>query len=69
MKIEIDRDECIGCGNCTDIAPGVFELDDEGLSRVVNPAGADESTIREAAESCPVDCIHLYDDAGNKIYP
>ncbi|MGQ9553325.1 MAG: ferredoxin [Anaerolineae bacterium] len=69
MKIAIDRDECIGCGNCSDIAPDVFELDEEGLSRVINPEGADDDTIREAAESCPVDCISLFDEAGRKIYP
>jgi len=69
MKIEVDRDECIGCGNCTDIAPDVFELDGEGLSSVTNPAGADDDTIREAAESCPVDCIKLIDDSGKQIYP
>ncbi|MGI6208977.1 MAG: ferredoxin [Anaerolineae bacterium] len=69
MKIRIERDECIGCGNCTDIAPEVFELDDEGLSTVIDPNGADEDTIREAAESCPVDCIILSDDEGNQIYP
>jgi len=69
MKIVVDRDECIGCGNCSDIAPAVFELDDEGLTKVVDPQGADDDTIREAAESCPVDCIHLYDDSGNQVYP
>lgn len=69
MKIVVEREECIGCGNCVDIAPDVFELDEEGLSKVVNPAGADDDTIREAAESCPVDCIILSDDEGNQIYP
>ena len=69
MKIVVDRDECIGCGNCSDIAPDVFELDDEGLSHVTNPEGANDDTIREAAESCPVDCILLQDDAGKQIYP
>jgi ferredoxin len=69
MKIVVDRDECIGCGNCSDIAPDVFELDEEGLSKVTNPEGADDDTIREAAESCPVDCIALFDEAGKQTYP
>jgi len=69
MRIVVDREECIGCGNCSDIAPDVFELDDEGLSKVVDPAGADDDTIREAAESCPVDCIKLIDESGKQIYP
>jgi ferredoxin len=62
MKITVDRDECTGCGNCVDIAPDVFELDDEGISTVINPEGADEDTIREAADSCPVDAISIEED-------
>lgn len=69
MKIVVDRDECIGCGNCSDIAPDVFELDEEGLSKVTNPEGSDDDTIREAAESCPVDCIALFDESGKQVYP
>ena len=69
MKIVVDKDECTGCGNCADIAPEVFELDDEGMSVVVDPDGAGEDTIREAAESCPVDAIALFDDGGNQVYP
>ena len=69
MQITINRDECIGCGNCESIAPDVFALDDEGIAIVTNPAGADDGLIQEAAESCPVDAITLTDDAGNRIYP
>ena len=69
MRIVIDRDECIGCGNCSDIAPEVFELDDEGLSKLINPEGTDDDTIREAAESCAVDAMTLFDEAGTKLYP
>lgn len=69
MKIVIDRDLCIGCGNCESIAPDVFRLDDEGLAEVINAAGADEDTIREAAESCPENAIILLDSQGKQIYP
>ena len=62
MRIIVDRDECTGCGNCVDIAPDVFELDDEGISTVTNPEGADLETIREAADSCPLDCITIEED-------
>ena len=69
MQITINRDECIGCGNCESIAPDVFALDDEGIATVTNPAGAEDSVIQEAAESCPVGAIMLCDDAGARIYP
>ena len=36
MKVKVNRDACIGCGACAAICPYVFEIDDEGLSKVVN---------------------------------
>lgn len=68
-KIEVKRDMCIGAGPCVAIAPGVFQLDEEGKAYVVNPKGADDETIKMAAEACPVLAIFLYDEKGNQIYP
>ena len=25
----VDEDTCIGCGNCAEVSPGVFELENE----------------------------------------
>jgi len=69
MRARVDRDLCIGSAMCVATAPGVFELDDEGLSRVVDPDAGDEELLREAAEGCPVQAIILEDDEGNQIYP
>jgi len=70
VKIRIDRDACIGEGLCVNTAPGVFDLDEEEKSYVVDPNGADEATIREAAEACPVQAIILEDEeTGEQIYP
>jgi len=68
-KIVIDRNLCIGCGNCTAIAPEVFELDKDGKSVVKNQKGADNEIILNAAQSCPVGAIILYDEKGKKIWP
>jgi ferredoxin len=54
----VDQDACIGCGLCTTIVPEVFRLNDDGVSEVHDPAGASESQIQEAIDSCPVSCIH-----------
>jgi ferredoxin len=54
---------------CVATAPAVFELDDEGLSRVVDQEAGDEETLRQAAEGCPVQAVILEDDDGNQIYP
>jgi len=69
MKIEVKRDICIGAAPCVAIAGAVFQLDEEGKAYVVDPKGADEATIKMAAEACPVRAIYLYDDSGKQVYP
>lgn len=69
-KVVILRDVCIGAAPCTVIAPDAFELDDEG--KAVLKAGwknAESKTVLEAAQSCPVNAIEVYDKAGKKIHP
>jgi ferredoxin len=40
IDIAIDRDTCMGSGNCSFWAPGVFDLDDEGIAIVLDPTAA-----------------------------
>jgi ferredoxin len=56
-KPVVDQDMCTGCGLCPDIAPGTFDMNDDGLAEVVDPQGDDEDTIQEAIDSCPVGAI------------
>ena len=61
-RVFIDRDECIGCGNCHQICPEVFELDEEiEKARVVKPEGGPEDLIEEAMRECPMSCIYWED--------
>ena len=53
----VDKDICQGHAVCVGLAPEVFELDDNGKSEVKDPEGADESTIQQAIDGCPVDAI------------
>ena len=70
LKIVVNRDLCIGAAPCVAIAGSVFQLDDEGKAIIIDPAGADEETIRLAAEACPVRAILLYKkDSDEQIYP
>ena len=61
-KLSINQEECIGCGLCTEIAPEVFRLNNEGVSEIINPEGAEESKIQEAIDECPVECIQWVKD-------
>ena len=62
MKATVDADACTGCELCVDTCPEVFEMND-GIAVVKAgdvPADA-EDTCREAADSCPVECISVED--------
>ena len=57
LQISIDRDKCMGSGNCSFHAPAVFDLDDEMKATVLDPAGDPEESVRLAAEGCPTGAI------------
>jgi ferredoxin len=68
IRVEVDRDLCIGSGDCVDTAPAVFELDDDGKARVIDPDAAGVDEIVDAAANCPVTAIFVEGEEGD-IYP
>jgi len=68
-RIVVDRRKCQGIGACVGAAPDVFEIDSEGKAVVTNAAGADDDTVLQAAEACPLEAITIYDDEGEQVYP
>ena len=69
MKVRVDRDLCIGVGNCVAFAPTVFALDEENKAVVLDPSSVDNDYLLEAAESCPEQAIIVEDDEGYQLYP
>ncbi len=62
----VDPNECSAHGDCVEVAPQVFRLDDVA---VVIGTGPPE-LIMEAAESCPAVAISIVDDeSGETVYP
>jgi ferredoxin len=62
LQVVVDRDLCMGSGNCAYWLPGVFELDDDGYASVVDHAGASEEEIVTAAQRCPTHAISVERD-------
>jgi ferredoxin len=56
----------MGSGNCSFWAPGVFDLDDEGISVVLDPTAQPEDKIVLAAQGCPTQAIAIFRD-GEKL--
>jgi ferredoxin len=61
MRVEIDRDLCIGSGTCARLAPAVFALDDEEIAVVLDPEGVDPGKLQLAADACPTEAIRIGD--------
>ena len=62
MRIEIDRDVCIGTENCNRYAPGTFEVDDEGKVTQIGTDVDSEEAIRIAVDSCPTGALSIVED-------
>ncbi|MGI6552443.1 MAG: ferredoxin [Clostridia bacterium] len=59
MKVTVDPDLCIACGACIDVAPELFDWNDDGLSEAIVdevPEGQ-EDLAQEAIDSCPTEAI------------
>jgi ferredoxin len=66
LEISIDRDVCMGSGNCSFWAPGVFDLDDDGIAVIVDPNAQPDDKVILAAQGCPTQAISILQD-GQKI--
>ncbi|MDO4286201.1 MAG: ferredoxin [Eubacteriales bacterium] len=59
MKVWIDREGCISCGQCAETCPQVFAIADDGLAEVTQqPDESCEDLAQTAADGCPVSVIH-----------
>jgi ferredoxin len=68
-EIIINRELCESNGECVAMAPAVFAFDDEEFCIVVDPEGARDKRILDAARACPVDAITLIDQYGEQAWP
>ena len=59
-RIVLDRTLCSGFGSCVETAPGVFQLGDDGVADLV-VAESEEPSALEAAGSCPMGAISIFE--------
>ena len=56
----IDRSLCSGFGACAALAPTLIQLDNSGLAEL-RTGETDDESILDAADSCPMGAITVYD--------
>jgi ferredoxin len=59
-RIVIDRALCSGFGACAEQAPALIELDRSGIA-ALRVGETDDECILDAAASCPMGAIAVYD--------
>ncbi|MGY1706802.1 ferredoxin [Geodermatophilus sp. SYSU D00697] len=61
MRVVVDRERCIGSGQCEVLAPEVFEVGDDGVVTVLQPqpGAEDEAAVRDAVAQCPTAALSL----------
>jgi len=78
--LQHDRPNCIGCAACEAVSPEFWEMNSDGKSDIKDGKNRDDGwqeldleekdfrANKEAADSCPVNVIHLVrKDTGEKI--
>lgn len=60
MKLKVNKEKCIGCGQCVSITDQkVFDFDDDNLAKVIESpvTSENEQIANDAMESCPTGAI------------
>jgi ferredoxin len=63
FEIHIDRNLCMGSGQCVMTADRTFNLDDMSIAQVIDPDGDPPAAIFEAEDVCPTRAIQVFDRA------
>jgi ferredoxin len=70
LMVKIDRLICVGFESCVEVAPDLFQMDEEGIAIFTSDTNeVDEETVLEACKECPVDALVVHDASGNQLHP
>jgi ferredoxin len=62
LRAEVSHNLCVGAGMCVFQSPEAFKLNAERLAEFDPNGGWEPDAMREAAESCPMSAITLFED-------
>ena len=70
LMVKIDRLICVGFESCVEVAPDLFQMDEEGIAIFTSDTNeVDKEIVLEACKECPVDALVVLDASGNQLHP
>jgi ferredoxin len=68
VRVEVDSQNCIGCGSCAAFALQTFIINDDLIAELTGELD-DVDSLLSAADACPVYAITVIDADGSRLYP
>ena len=65
MKVKVNQDKCIGCGNCVALSDNeIFDFNDGGLAECIKDEIPEDlvDTAKSAIEQCPTEAISIEEE-------
>ena len=61
LRVTVDREQCAGYGNCVEVAPDIFELDEHDVAVVTADRWPTDraEVLARAVRRCPPDAISV----------
>ena len=70
LTVRIERTLCIGSGNCINVAPEIFVLDEDNIVAFQDETpDIEPDRLEEACVLCPVDALVVHDAEGEQVVP
>tara|TARA_B100000929_G_scaffold287348_1_gene273892 strand:+ start:622 stop:864 length:243 start_codon:yes stop_codon:yes gene_type:complete len=70
LVVKIDRLICVGFESCVEVAPDLFQMDEEGIAIFTSDTNeVDKETVLDACKECPVDALVVLDASGDQLHP
>ena len=70
LMVKIDRLICVGFETCVEVAPDLFDMDEEGIAIFTSDTNeVDKEVVLGSCKECPVDALVVLDASGNQLHP